>query len=191
MLNSNAVAPIYSVFQAAHTPNRFCRYDNASTDKTDFCYQASMCPAQFCKQGRAALNFRFSFQTNSFRGKFDFIGILCYDEYNKDGTAKWCKETKNAPIFENQSIFEEEKYLILRLILIIDSRKPLILLCFSISSVTAPAPKTEQALLVPFFFAEEHSRRPSRLPLFNDIFTFFLLCSFLKLFQSDITQYLI
>ena len=45
------------------------------------------------------------------------------------------RNKKMLRFFENQSIFEEEKYLILRLILIIDSRKPLILLYFSISSV--------------------------------------------------------
>ena len=60
-INPDAVAPVYSVFQAAHTPNTFCRYGNASTNKTDFCCRANMCPARFYKQGITALNFRFSF----------------------------------------------------------------------------------------------------------------------------------
>lgn len=50
------------------------------------------------------------------------------------------RNKKMLRFFENQSIFEEEKYLILRLILIIESRKPLILLCFLISSVRTLAP---------------------------------------------------
>lgn len=47
---------------------------------------------------------------------------------------------KKCSDFLYQSIFEEEKHLIFRLILIIECRKPLILLCFSLSSVRTPAP---------------------------------------------------
>lgn len=77
MLNPNTLAPVYSLFQAAHTPNRFCRYDNASTDKTDFCCQASMCPVPPYKWGRVALNFGFSLSKIPFILTIIFIsGII-------------------------------------------------------------------------------------------------------------------
>lgn len=114
MLNPNAIALPYLVFQAAHTPNRFCRYDNADTDKTDFCCQASMCPARLCNRGIAALNFRFSlskipFVVNLTFRVVDYLRILCYDKNIQRRFLKWCRETKNALIFLNIKAFLKKK----------------------------------------------------------------------------------
>ena len=82
--------------------------------------------------------------------------ILCYNKFIKSRFAKWCRETKNALIFEISKHFEEERYLILRLILIIECRKPLILLRLQGGSVRTLAPDS-QSKKMPLIFIGRRS----------------------------------
>ncbi len=67
---------------------------------------------------------------------------------------------KKCSDFLKSKHFEEEKYLILRLLLIIGRRKPLILLCFSLSSVRTLAPNRRA-----IYFAQRVSVLGAKVPV--------------------------